>query len=244
MAFDIQSVYQMPFDLTSASKGAGQTMKAVWILGAGKFGRLATLRLSQRYERTQILVVDHDPRRLADLPCRSAQADAVEWLTTHLRPSQTPDMIVPAVPIHLAYHFLAAKLESKHFLSALPLPASIRRLLPYAFDGQMGQAFISNADFLCPDDCPEPRDHCPVTGKPRPRELFRYMQALDVEILTSIVIRSFQLAPGVGGYPPRVLFEALKVAVQAQGRILLSTACRCHGVSNFFEISSKQLRES
>ena len=83
---------------------AGKAIKSIWIMGCGKFGRLAALRLARRFGTGQILMVDNDPRPLEDLPYHRIQADAAQWLAEELHPLHAPDMIVPAVPIHLAYH--------------------------------------------------------------------------------------------------------------------------------------------
>jgi len=46
----------------------------------------------------------------------------------------------------------------------------------------------------------------------------------------SLVIQSHQLGPGIGGYRPAMLFELLERVKQAGSALLVSTACRCHGV--------------
>jgi hypothetical protein len=38
------------------------------------------------------------------------------------------------------------------------------------------------------------------------------------------------LGPGLWRYRPARLFELLKQIEQAEGNLLVSTACRCHGV--------------
>ena len=58
--------------------------------------------------------------------------------------------------------------------------------------------------------------------------------------LKGIVIQSRQLAPGVGGYAPSELFEVLSLVRSAETPVLLSTACKCHGVINAFEVGSKR----
>jgi len=53
------------------------------------------------------------------------------------------------------------------------------------------------------------------------------------ENFESNVIRSRQLAPGVGGYSLETLldlFEKIKKAMAPRRTILISTSCRCHGV--------------
>jgi hypothetical protein len=65
--------------------------------------------------------------------------------------------------------------------------------------------------------------------------LHEYLKSIRVKNFESIVIRSQQLAPGVGGYPPAALFDALDQIRDMQSPVLLSTACSCHGVMNAFK---------
>jgi hypothetical protein len=53
---------------------------------------------------------------------------------------------------------------------------------------------------------------------------------LVIEPFKSLNIRSQQLGPGIGGYCAEQLLELKATVEQATGPILLSTACRCHGV--------------
>jgi hypothetical protein len=50
------------------------------------------------------------------------------------------------------------------------------------------------------------------------------------------VIRSRQLAPGVGGYPPAALRQAEAASLAAPRSVLLATACKCHAVIDAFRI--------
>ena len=96
---------------------------------------------------------------------------------------------------------------------------------------------MSIADFICPDNCPEPPDICTVTRKPRPYSLFEHLEGVGTDRFTPVVIRSHQLAPGLGGYTPEMLYDTLKKVKNAVKPILFSSACRCHGVMNAFSIS-------
>jgi hypothetical protein len=61
----------------------------------------------------------------------------------------------------------------------------------------------------------------------------------------SRVIRSRQLAPGVGGYSPEALldlFENIKKRMEPGRTILISTSCRCHSVTS--ALSSSQNKKS
>jgi hypothetical protein len=69
--------------------------------------------------------------------------------------------------------------------------------------------------------------------------LHEFLKSIQPKDLKTVVIRSHQLAPGVGGYPPRALFAALNEIEAAQKPILLSTACSCHGVMDTFQLSAR-----
>ncbi len=95
--------------------------------------------------------------------------------------------------------------------------------------------YVSHADFYCPEDCAEPRDICTVTQEPRKRNMFELLGEVDLPPFQSLVIRSRQLGPGIGGYRPERLLELLSLVNQAAGPLLVSTACRCHGVITAME---------
>ncbi len=112
------------------------------------------------------------------------------------------DLIIPAIPVHVAAAWL--KLNIKHVFHASPLPIldSWIGRLPHAMRGAAGQAFVSHADFVCPDNCPEPANVCTHTGRPRPMDLFRLLARVDVDDVLPIVIRSRQLLPRRRGHFP------------------------------------------
>ncbi|MEW6352505.1 MAG: hypothetical protein AB1646_25950 [Thermodesulfobacteriota bacterium] len=85
----------------------------------------------------------------------------------------------------------------------------------------------SRADFLCPDDCPE-GDLCSVTGMPRDLPLSETLEAVRVPGYVTLVQRSGQILPGIGGYP---LGELRALGLHcAAGRYLVATSCKCHGI--------------
>jgi len=52
------------------------------------------------------------------------------------------------------------------------------------------------------------------------------------------VIRSRQLAPGLGGYRVRDLKELLgKVSEAGKGKWLVATACNCHGIVTAMQVT-------
>ncbi|GAB6907624.1 hypothetical protein JCM12296A_34610 [Desulfosarcina cetonica] len=155
-----------------------------------------------------------------------------------LIPGAPVDMIVPAIPVHVVAGWIRLVLSNRFDAHPLAISADWLAQLPHAMAaGSAGQAYVSHADFICPDNCPEPPDRCTHTGKPRPMDLFRLLARLQLDDVLPIVLRSHQLLPGVGGLLPADLFSALKFAEQNYRRpLMIATACRCHGVVDFMRL--------
>ncbi|MGD9246430.1 MAG: potassium transporter [Desulfobacteraceae bacterium] len=188
--------------------------------------------LSKKNREARFVLVDEDGANLAQAqgPNRVLeQSDGVSYLERHLKTDQRPDWIIPALPIHLAAEWCLVRHSPKRFQPA-PLPTEIKTVLPNPMEGYSGDIYVSHADFRCPDDCVEPRHICTATQKPRKRNMFDLLSGITYPGLQSLVIRTLQLGPGIGGYRPAMLFELLEQVEQAENNLLLSTACRCHGV--------------
>lgn len=209
-------------------------MAAYLILGAGKFGCLALERLARQDAAATFLVVDRRPEALAaalalGIPRVSgAAAEAATFLAANLREDSPWDWLIPMVPVHLAWAWLlAGPLRGWEPAAA---PASLGDLAPVAWRGPEGQWYLSRAAHRCPDDCDEPEWVCPVSGEPRKVPLSDELAAASLPGLAIKVVASRQLAPGVGGYPPRALLALARDLAGQGGRTLIATACRCHGV--------------
>jgi len=205
--------------------------RVYWILGAGRFGRLAVERLLARREPPHLVVVDQNPENLlvlADRPVERVNEDVLDFLRANL--GQGPDWIVPAVPIHVAFVWLSGELAGVGQLEALPVPKAVDAQVPNPWRDGKGGLYTSVATFRCPDDCSEPRDRCTVTGLRRPGDLFALLARIRVPGSVPLVVRSHQLAAGVGGYRPSALRRLMRGAEAVRGSILVATACRCHGV--------------
>ena len=215
------------------------SMIRILVVGAGTFGRRAVDRLHRGHPSVEITLVDRDPSalaRYANEPVRILCRDGIMALCEQMTGSEPPDRIVPAIPKHVAYEWMMADLKHYQRVENMPVPEPVFNRLPNAMPGPAGEAYMSNADFICPEDCPEPEILCSFTGKPRPRILHAYAAAVTYKNFRSIVIVSRQLAPGVGGYPPQALRDA-KAAVEASAKpVLLTTACKCHGVMHAFKV--------
>ena len=207
-------------------------MDSCLIIGCGHFGSRAARTLLRKHPDSNITIVDKDEKafqRVFDLPVESAVSDGLSYLDQVLLDGSSTDYIVPAVPYHLAFEFILLRLKS---LGAKRAKIPPIEGLPNPMIGKTGDLYTSFADLLCPVDCPEPSPFCSATGEKRPKPLFKILEELKGPF-DSMVMRSLQLGPGVGGYRPRVLLSLIETIKRRRGSnrpFLISTACRCHGV--------------
>jgi len=204
------------------------------IIGCGYFGGRAVKKLFKKDSRKKIVVVDKSKKALqkvSKLPIETICGDGIAYLNKFLMEARQADYIIPAVPFHLAFEFILSRLK--------PLSGKRRKVpplfgLPNPVLGKTGDLYTSLADFLCSEDCPEPAQYCTITKTPRPKPLYQILKDIEGPF-ESKVIRSFQLAPGVGGFKPEALvglLENIKKGMGPHRSILISTASRCHGVTS------------
>lgn len=202
----------------------------IWVVGMGKVGARALKLLSRRAAGASITAVDRHP---FEAPGGTAiEMDGVEFLLERLD-AGTDAWIVPAAPTHLAFEWLYRKLAADGHVSKIPLPPDLGAGIPSFTEGENDRAYVSNATFICPPGCEEP-DICTHTGQPRPLVMHEHLASLNLGPVP-LVLRSHQLAPGVGGFLARDLWAAYGIAAARPGRYLVATACRCHGVVDAFE---------
>lgn len=209
----------------------------IWILGAGRFGTIACKRLTIRHTEASFLVVDSSAEELARIEERFSLPvqlqDAVSFISG--RPLADDIWIIPAVPIHVAFQWLLNRIGEERSIQSIEVPQTTDEKLPNPFRMNSKTLYASFATFRCPDACSEPDDICTHTGKPRPGNLYEYLQQVKVPGFQMVVIRSWQLAPGVGGYPGAALKNALDAITRQPGRYLVATSCRCHAVVDALE---------
>ena len=209
-------------------------MASYLILGAGKFGRLALERLARQDPGATFGVVDRDRAALAAAQAGNNQRgqfhrqEAADFLTGRL--DQSPwDWLIPMVPVHVAWAYLLAKPQVGRDWETATVPDVVGQGVPEVQRGPRGELYLSRARHLCPDDC-QPGPVCPVSGESRELPLYEQLAAMVVPGFEMLVIVSRQLAPGVGGYPPRQLGALARDLGRCRGQALIATACCCHGV--------------
>ena len=218
------------------------------ILGSGHFGKLAAERVLQENSHSDIWVVDRQAKpleALVSLPVQVSLGDGISELDRLLKTGHLFDYVIPCVPFHVAFEYLLHNLKPLGARRSSVPPFSG---LPNALMGENGDLYTSLADFFCPGDCSEPPLYCTVTGKRREKPLYQTL-ADAFQSYESRVIQSQQLAPGVGGFPPKILgdlVEDLGALAMLGQPFLISTACSCHGVTSAFSfpISSRRTLSS
>jgi len=185
------------------------------------------------------LVVDPSEEALAGLGTlrvNRIRQEGIQFLLDNLERMKDANTLVPALPLHLAYEWLIRYLPKDMVAEKLPMPDTGNRL-PNLFTASEGSTLVSYADFLCPDDCPEP-GHCTVTGEKREHPLYALLRSLRIPQFQVHIIRSHQLAPGLGGYPVGDLREmAERVTGEGSRNWVIGTACKCHGILTAFTLT-------
>ena len=207
-------------------------------MGAGRFGRKAAAALRRRYPESDITVIDHSPEAcniMADDAMTTVCMDGASFLFQQLNDSICPDWIIPVIPVHLAFEWIRLELSSTCWVETVPIPDNLGKMLPNVFYGRPGEIFTSHASFICPDNCSEPQDICSFTRMPRKQPLYQTIESINCDGFIHAVLQSQQLAPGIGGFSPQSLKKIFFTIQQTSAHILLSTACKCHGVVQAFK---------
>lgn len=203
-----------------------------WILGGGKFGRHAAEQLHKVYPGNKIVIVDKLPIKNLPKNIETVSADGIEWFTENFTPAADVSKIVPALPVHLAADWVKRKFtDDLRVVRSVEIPAELSSQMPHPICLNPHRLVTSYADFLCPENCPEPKDFCTHTKKPRPVSLDRFLATLVSGKFVPLILKSRQFAPGVGGFFPEDLwglFDEVKLLPGVP--LLIGTACKCHGI--------------
>lgn len=215
----------------------------IWIVGGGRFGRRAAEILRRRRPGAAIVVIERSIavcRELEREGVTALCADGPAYLDRCLDRRAPAGWVVAAVPFHFAYAWLKRRLSREGRFRAAALPAAVWRELPHPIRLGPGRAVASHAAFICPPDCAEPARWCTVTGRPRPSDLCAHIRRAASGRIAAVVLRSRQLAPGVGAVAVSALHAAVDRVREAQGPVLLATACRCHAALTCFHFTRRE----
>lgn len=206
--------------------------KRFWVLGAGKFGSAAVRSLLRNSPKAEITVVDKTPYDPPNLSVQFVRCDAIPWFAENFTQNTSVDSIVPAIPEHLFGEWLKYFMKANGLLpSPWSLPRSLLDKLPNPVLLSDSKALLSHANFLCPTTCIEPENICSHTRLPRPQPLYTLIKEVCPASLSPCVIRSHQLAPGVGGLIPHEIWDIYDgITSSVPTPLLTGTSCKCHGV--------------
>ncbi len=211
--------------------------RKIRIIGAGRFGRLAAERLKQRFPDAVLSITDRDATKIEavsrDLGIPGEVDDSIENIIGIEPPDEL--WLIPAVPVHVGFEWASRELERFGGTLRLHVPEEVDSKVPNPIRAPSGTLYASFATFICPDYCKEPEEICTHTGKARPGNLYSVFARVSAPGFDVVVLRSWQLAPGVGGYPGRSLSDLLAKIRSRPGRYLVATSCRCHGVMDALE---------
>ncbi len=208
----------------------------VLIIGAGHFGQRAWRILRAAGKKVFILdkkgeAFEHEGGDYATGLC----ADGVSFLLENFPRLRPETIIVPALPLHLAFEWLKGYLAGTIHISKRDVPEDFLPSCPHRWKASEGSVLLSYSDFICPDDCPE-QAYCTVTGQRRDKPLNAFIEESRLDGWKVVVIKSRQLAPGLGGYSAGDLAHLGGVVLKGSpGKWIAATACSCHGIATAFE---------
>ncbi|SPF49655.1 conserved hypothetical protein [Syntrophobacter sp. SbD1] len=207
------------------------------VLGAGRFGRLAAERLKRSFPDALLSVTDRNTAKVDQLSRElGITGEAEDSILSISRIEPADDLwLIPAIPVHVGFEWVLSVLNRAGEARRLAVPQEVDLKVPNPLRVPSGTLYASFATFLCPDYCSEPEEICTYTGKERPGNLYEVFGAIQATGFDVAVLRSWQLAPGVGGYPGRSLRELITGIGSKPGGYLVATSCRCHGVMNALE---------
>jgi len=205
------------------------------IVGGGRFGVEAAKFLEKKGR--SYVVVDRNPDCVAVKELKLQKVESVgevrdgryfieggvEVLPSLLR--LEPDYIFPTAPVHVAAEAVRVKFNLKPWNYVLDciianLPA---RVIVSAGRGSVVVSYNRDAD--CLEKCSAP-DVCPVTKLRKPCPMYELVRFAYPE---AFILISKQLEPGLGAIEGKD-FAELMVQAEKSERIVVATACKCHGV--------------
>ncbi|MGC8605502.1 MAG: hypothetical protein ACP5VS_17695, partial [Desulfomonilaceae bacterium] len=179
----------------------------------------------------EFVIVDpslKDASIFSDDKIKAITTDGIEFLLNYGQLSKT-DVIVPVAPFNIAAAYIVASYTGAKYVR---LPIGFSDHFQNTWLINYSTLCVSNANFICPDDCPE-GEFCTVTGERR-IPMYEKIECLKFPDFKIMVLRSFQLAPGVGGYKLGSLLSLRDSVVSGQ-KYVVATSCKCHAILSAIE---------
>ncbi len=246
-------------------RGTDPRRPLVFIAGGGAFGSRALNDVCKTMRGARVLVADVDEscpaRGLVDAVLREGElseeglkafesmlvvGDAAKVLSKALRMGFKPEVVVPAIPKHFAADFLRRELEAQG-RRVSPKPLALEEALrSFPRDlvlGASAESAMFTSSYMpprskCNVPCSQP-SVCPVTGRFKPRPMFELMRVALRSADAALVLETKRMGDFSGGFYFDELWGFVKEVGAVRGDLTLAvaTACRCHGVANFFEVT-------
>ncbi|MGM0787682.1 MAG: potassium transporter, partial [Thermodesulfobacteriota bacterium] len=120
-------------------------MEYIWIIGCGRFGKIALDRLSEQKGEKIFMVVDPDPDSLPEPSAgvKFIKEDGVFFLKNHLEEKNAPEWIIPAVPVHLAARWCITTDHGDLSVRTCPPPGELKHQVPNPVFGPSGDIYTS-----------------------------------------------------------------------------------------------------
>ena len=205
----------------------------ILVIGSGHFGERAVRKVHEKDETAHIIVVDTDETALKKLNYPGVETinqEGISYLDQVIREKKI-NWVIPAVPVHVVFQWVFVNIRKSGIqVKKNPVPPDLN--LPNQMRGSENDLYSSYASFTCPEDCSEPETYCTVTGNPREKPLYALLEEVVHKDFLSFVIRSYQLDRGVGGFKPEDTLALLEKVLNCTQPALISTACKCHGVTS------------
>lgn len=191
------------------------------IVGGGKFGVRAAEYLSAKGRDFVVLDISKDCEAARRYKNKFLQAKVEEL--PRFAEKIKPDWIFTTAPVHVVAEAIKDRFgpwndKLNEIMAGFPMKVVV--------SAGKGSVVVSyNRDSICIENCSAP-DICPVTKLKRPCAMFELIKFASPE---ARVLISYQLAPGIGAIKGEEFLAVVEEAKKAE-KIIVATACKCHGV--------------
>ena len=103
-------------------------MDKFWIIGGGKFGLRAAKALSKIDPPNRITIVEKQKAvcgQLKRLGFETVCMDGLQYIEHNLKHAHDPDWIIPAIPLHVAYEWIRAKMSATDTFENIAAPENL-----------------------------------------------------------------------------------------------------------------------